>query len=109
VHFELPNDPHMVRIPASALIFREDGMQVAVVGPGNHIELRTVKLGRNLGTDVEVVSGLTPDDRVVDSPPDSLANDEVVRIEGGPAQASLPAHAATPALAADPPAPGEAN
>jgi len=109
VHFELPNDPHMVRIPASALIFREDGMQVAVVGPGNHIELRTVKLGRNLGTDVEVVSGLTPDDRVVDSPPDSLANDEVVRIEGGPAQAPLPAHAATPALAADPPAPGEAN
>jgi multidrug efflux pump subunit AcrA (membrane-fusion protein) len=99
----------MVRIPASALIFREDGMQVAVVGPGNHIELRTVKLGRNLGTDVEVVSGLTPDDRVVDSPPDSLANDEVVRIEGGPAQAPLPAHAATPALAADPPAPGEAN
>jgi RND family efflux transporter MFP subunit len=86
VHFELPNDPHMVRIPVSALIFREDGMQVAVVGSGNHVELRPVRLGRNLGTDVEVLAGLTPNDRVVDSPPDSLANNEVVRIEGASAQ-----------------------
>jgi RND family efflux transporter MFP subunit len=91
VHFELPNDPHMVRIPTSALIFRQDGMQVAVVGPGNHIELRPVKLGKNLGTDVEVLEGLTPQDRVVDSPPDSLANNEVVSIEGAPARQSSPA------------------
>jgi RND family efflux transporter MFP subunit len=81
VHFELPNDPHMVRIPTSALIFRQDGMQVAVVGPGNHIELRPVKLGKNLGTDVEVLAGVTPEDRVVDSPPDSLANNEVVSVD----------------------------
>jgi RND family efflux transporter MFP subunit len=106
VHFELPSDPRMVRIPASALIFREDGMQVAVVGSGNHVELRPVKLGRNLGTDVEVLAGLTPKDRVVDSPPDSLANNEVVRIEGASAQAPLPTQASSPmrapALAADP-------
>ena len=82
VHFELPNDPHMVRIPASALIFRQDGMQVALVGPGNHIALRAVKLGKNLGTDVEVLAGITPEDRVVDSPPDSLANNDVVNVEG---------------------------
>lgn len=81
VHFQLPNDPHMVRIPTSALIFRQDGMQVAVVGPGDHVQLRPVKLGRNLGTDVEVLSGITPDDRVIDSPPDSLANNEVVNID----------------------------
>jgi RND family efflux transporter MFP subunit len=80
VHFELPDDPHTVRIPASALIFRQDGMQVAVLRPGNHIELRPIKLGKNLGTDVEVLTGLTPEDRVVDSPPDSLANNEVVGI-----------------------------
>jgi RND family efflux transporter MFP subunit len=82
VHFELPSDPHMVRIPASALIFRSDGMQVAVLGPGDHIELRAVKLGRNLGTDVEVLAGITPDDRVVDSPPDSLSSNDVVSVEG---------------------------
>lgn len=104
VLFDLPGDPHMVRIPTSALIFREDGMRVALLGPGNHVELRPVKLGRNLGTDVEVLAGLTPDDRVIDSPPDSLANNEVVRIEDGPAQASSRAEAAAPAVAADPPA-----
>jgi RND family efflux transporter MFP subunit len=82
VHFELPSDPHVVRIPASALIFRQDGMQVAVVGPGDRIELRAVKLGKNLGTDVEVLAGVTPEDRVVDSPPDSLANKDVVHVEG---------------------------
>jgi RND family efflux transporter MFP subunit len=80
VHFDLPDDPHTLRIPASALIFRQDGMQVAVLRPGNHIELRPIKLGKNLGTDVEVLTGLTPEDRVVDSPPDSLANNEVVGI-----------------------------
>ena len=82
VHFELPSDPHMVRIPASALIFRQDGMQVALVGPGNRIVLRAVKLGKNLGTDVEVLAGITPEDRVVDSPPDSLANNDLVNVQG---------------------------
>jgi RND family efflux transporter MFP subunit len=84
VHFELPNDPHMVRIPTSALVFREAGMQVAVVGPGDRVELRTVKLGRNLGTDVEVLKGITPSDRVIESPPDSLANGDVVHIQSAP-------------------------
>jgi RND family efflux transporter MFP subunit len=83
VHFELPSDPHVVRIPTSALIFRQNGMQVAVVGPGNRIQLRAVKLGKNLGTDVEVLAGVTPEDRVVDSPPDSLADNDVVKVEGG--------------------------
>ena len=82
VHFELPSDPHMVRIPASALIFRQDGMQVALVGPGNRIVLRAVKLGKNLGTDVEVLAGITPEDRVVDSPPDSLGNNDLVNVQG---------------------------
>jgi RND family efflux transporter MFP subunit len=81
VHFELPNDPHMVRVPTSALIFRREGMQVAVLRTGNRIELRTVRLGKNLGTDVEVLAGITPDDRVVDSPPDSLADNDVVGVE----------------------------
>ena len=72
----------LFRSPASALIFRQDGMQVAVVGPGDRIELRAVKLGKNLGTDVEVLAGVGPEDRVVDSPPDSLANKDVVHVEG---------------------------
>ncbi len=80
VTFQLPTDPNVVRIPTSALVFREQGMQVATLGPGNKIQLKSVKLGRNLGTDVEVVSGLLASDRVVNSPPDSLSGGDVVRV-----------------------------
>jgi hypothetical protein len=44
--------------------------------------LRAVKLGKNLGTDVEVLAGITPEDRVVDSPPDSLGNNDLVNVQG---------------------------
>jgi RND family efflux transporter MFP subunit len=83
VHFELPPNPNVVHIPTSALIFREAGMQVALVSPSNHVELRSVTLGRNLGTEVEVLKGLTSSDRVINSPPDSLASGDPVNIEGG--------------------------
>jgi RND family efflux transporter MFP subunit len=79
VHFDLPNAPDMVRIPASALIFQENGLQVALLGKDQKVELRPVTLGRNLGTDVEVVKGLSASDDVIDSPPDSLASGETVR------------------------------
>jgi multidrug efflux pump subunit AcrA (membrane-fusion protein) len=80
VHFHLASNPNMVRIPTSALVFREKGMQVAILDKGNRVELRPVKLGRNLGTDVEVLSGLTPQDRVIESPPDSLSTGDRVRL-----------------------------
>jgi RND family efflux transporter MFP subunit len=82
VDFVLPSNPDVVRIPTSALMFREQGLQVATVGRGNKIELKPITLGRNLGTEVEVVKGLTVSDRVVNSPPDSLAAGDVVRVAG---------------------------
>jgi RND family efflux transporter MFP subunit len=85
VHFELVSNPNMVRIPTSALVFREQGMQVAVLDKHSRVELRPVKLGRNLGTDVEVLSGLTPQDRVIESPPDSLSTGDLVRVVDTPA------------------------
>jgi RND family efflux transporter MFP subunit len=80
VTFQLPTNPNVVRIPTSALLFREQGLQVATLGPADKIELKSVKLGRNLGTDVEVVSGLSMSDRVVNSPPDSLSAGDGVRV-----------------------------
>jgi RND family efflux transporter MFP subunit len=77
VVFRLPSNPDVLRIPTSALVFRKQGLQVATLGPGDKIELKSVTLGRNLGTDVEVVSGLSASDRVVDSPPDSLASGDL--------------------------------
>jgi len=80
VHFHLAANPEIVRIPTSALVFREQGIQVAILGKDNRVELRPVKLGRNLGTDVEVLSGLTVRDRVIESPPDSLSTGDLVRV-----------------------------
>jgi len=82
VDFELPSNPDVVHVPTSALVFRERGMEVAIVGADDKIELKPVTIGRNLGTEVEVLSGLTLSDRLVNSPPDSLSTGDTVRIAG---------------------------
>ncbi|HTT04219.1 MAG TPA: efflux RND transporter periplasmic adaptor subunit [Steroidobacteraceae bacterium] len=80
VHFNLKPQSGVLTIPATALIFQQNGMQVAVVGPNDRAQMRTVTLGRNFGTDVEILKGLSPGDRVIDSPPDSLSNGELVSV-----------------------------
>jgi RND family efflux transporter MFP subunit len=80
VRFNLPDMPGTLRIPTSALIFRESGPQLALLGPGDKVELRSIKLGRNLGTEFEVLSGLSTSDTVINSPPDSLSQGEQVRV-----------------------------
>jgi len=85
VHWNGPINPDLVHIPASALLFRQHGLEVALVGPDGKIALRHITLGRNLDAEVEVLQGLSPSDRVVDSPPDALASGDLVRIAGRPA------------------------
>lgn len=80
VHFALPGDARLMTIPASSLIFRSDGLQVAVVGHDNRAELRHVTIATDLGTQVRIATGLGPDDRVIDNPPDSLASGDPVRL-----------------------------
>jgi RND family efflux transporter MFP subunit len=88
VDFEVPSNPNVVRVPTSALIFREHGMEVATIGADDKIELKPVTIGRNLGTEVEILSGLSLNDRVVNSPPDSLGAGDTVRIAGQQSGAS---------------------
>ncbi|HEX4184152.1 MAG TPA: efflux RND transporter periplasmic adaptor subunit [Caulobacteraceae bacterium] len=80
VHFSLPNDSGAIRAPASALMFRDSGMAVAVLGPNGRVVIKPITIGRDLGTAVEVASGLSPSDRIIDNPPDSLRPGDVVRI-----------------------------
>jgi RND family efflux transporter MFP subunit len=82
VDFEIPNDPNMVRLPATALMPVNRGVQVAVLGAGNKVELKPVQLGRDFGDSVEVKSGLTPQDKVIDSPPETLQSGDAVQIAG---------------------------
>jgi len=86
VHFALPPTVGVIRLPASALMFRRKGMAVGTIGPNNHVVLKYISIARDLGTSVEVASGLSPSDRVIDNPPDSLADNEIVRIGGAAAR-----------------------
>jgi RND family efflux transporter MFP subunit len=79
-HFHLADNPNTMRIPTSALIFREDGVRVAILGSDNKVELRSVTLGRNLGTEFEVLKGLSVADIIINSPPDSLSSGDVVKV-----------------------------
>lgn len=82
VHFELPPQPDAVRIPSSALVFQDNGLQVAVVDATSHAHLRNVTIGRDMGANVIVTSGITAADRVIDSPPDALDDGDRVRVVG---------------------------
>jgi RND family efflux transporter MFP subunit len=86
----LPSDPNTTLIPSSAILFREHGLEAAVVGDGDKVTLKKISLGRNLGVQVEVTGGLMASDRVVDSPPDSLGSGDLVRIVGHPAPVKPP-------------------
>ena len=67
-------------LPSSAMLFRDKGTEVAVVGPKDHVRMRKVGVGRDLGATLEISSGLQPGDRVVDNPPDSIADGQLVRV-----------------------------
>jgi RND family efflux transporter MFP subunit len=82
VHFELPPDQNVMVLPASALIFRSEKQQVAVVGMDNKVVLKTIEIGRDLGTEIEITSGLSPSDKVIRNPSDSIGNGDSVHIKG---------------------------
>jgi len=82
VHFELPANKEVLRLPASALIFRRDQPEIAIVGPDDRVTLKPIEVGRDLGTVIEVLSGLSTSDRVIRSPSDSIADGDEVRIAG---------------------------
>ena len=80
VTFQLPGDPSVLRVPASALIFRSHGPQLATVGADNHVVMKDVTVGKNLGTEIEIQSGITREDRVIVSPLDTLEDGELVDV-----------------------------
>ena len=94
VSFDLPHPEIAVNVPASALIFNKDGLRVATIDSTNHVVLKTVTISRDLGRVVEIGTGLTAQDRVVDSPPDGIASGDEVRLGGSPDLAGDPHTAA---------------
>ncbi len=81
ISFKTDNSaPHLV-LPSNTLIFRAQGLQIGVVRADDTVELRPVQVGRDLGQTVEIRSGVTPADRVITNPTDSLVDGAKVQIQ----------------------------
>jgi RND family efflux transporter MFP subunit len=76
----LPQDMVALTIPSGALIFGQKGLRVATVDANDKVLLKSVVISRDLGQIVEIATGLSPTDRIIESPPDGLADGDPVRV-----------------------------
>jgi RND family efflux transporter MFP subunit len=88
VRFEMPALDNSVNVPPGALILGKNGVQVAIVDGASRIRLKRVTVARDLGNVVQLAAGVQPGDRIVDSPPDGIADGDLVRINDAPRQAA---------------------
>jgi multidrug efflux pump subunit AcrA (membrane-fusion protein) len=84
VHFTLPAAVQSFLLPVSAILFRSEGLRVGVVRNGDEAELVPITLGKDYGTELEIVSGLSANDAVILNPPDSLTSGAKVRVVEAP-------------------------
>jgi ABC-type sugar transport system ATPase subunit len=67
------------------------GTEVATLDSNDMVALKSVQLGRDLGDSVEIVAGLSPSDRVINNPPETLSAGDKVRVAAATAQVATPA------------------
>jgi RND family efflux transporter MFP subunit len=103
VQLELAHPEIAVNVPASALIVGQDGLRVATLGADDRVVLKTVTIARDLGKVVEVASGLTADDRVIENPPDGISSGDAVRLAVAPGSKLAPETASAKRAPAKPP------
>ena len=87
------------------MLFRSEGLRVVTVDAQNHAHLKVITVGRDWGTRIEVLSGLTPQDRVINNPPDSITENEpvhVVDVDGKSVQQGSSPGNGAPANSSDP-------
>jgi RND family efflux transporter MFP subunit len=91
VRLSLQRDGVPLNIPASALVFDQNGLRVATVGPDDRVVFKTVKIARDLGRNIELASGVSLEDRIINAPPDGIVDGDQVRVvstKGRPATVS---------------------
>ena len=84
IHLELASAAHVLSVPSSALIFDAKGLSVATLDADDRVRLKPVSIERDLGSVVEIASGLAPNDRVIENPPDGVDTGAVVQLAGAP-------------------------
>ena len=90
VHFAVGSGVNKVTVPVNAMLFRAEGARVAVVGPDGKVQLRPINIGRDYGTTLEILGGVSPSDQVVINPSDSLEEGQQVVVAQKPDQSQQP-------------------
>jgi RND family efflux transporter MFP subunit len=80
VHFSPKINAERVTVPVNAMLFREEGARVAVVGTDSKVQLRPITIGRDYGTTLEILGGLNLEDRIIINPADSLEDGQRVNV-----------------------------
>lgn len=80
VHLKLASPQGAYILPVNTLLFRSEGLRVASVGPGQRTQLKQITMGRDFGSEVEVIAGLSGDESIIVDPPDSLVDGQAVRV-----------------------------
>jgi RND family efflux transporter MFP subunit len=93
IHLQIAAAAHVLSVPSSAVIFDAKGLSIATVDADNRVLLKPVAIERDLGAVVELASGLLPNDRVIQNPPDGIGNGAQVRLAGAAAAGALAAKA----------------
>ena len=78
VKFALPASDAL-RVPPSTLIFGKEGLRIATVGEDMKVVLKPIKIARDFGNSIEIASGLSATDKIIESPPDGLLNGDLVK------------------------------
>lgn len=82
IHLQIAAHTQLLSLPSSAVIFDANGLSVATVDSGNHVRLKPVTIGRDLGAVIEIATGLSAQDRVIENPPDGISTGATVRVAG---------------------------
>jgi RND family efflux transporter MFP subunit len=82
IHLEIAAGAQVLSLPSSALIYDAKGLSVATVDSNNRVLLKSVSIERDLGPVIELASGVAPNDRVIENPPDGVGNGAHVRLAG---------------------------
>jgi len=92
IHLQIADVTQVLRVPSSALIFDANGLSIATVDASNRVLLKPVSIARDLGAVVEISSGLSPNDRVIENPPDGIGTGASVRLAGASSEGGNVGH-----------------
>ena len=93
VHFAVGSNVNKVTVPVNAMLFRAQGPQVAVVGQDGKVQLRSISIGRDYGTTLEILGGVAISDQIVINPADSLEDGQQVNLAQPPPNQQQPEQA----------------